>query len=99
MKLHENKTEFRELITLTAREKHIPESAVERDYFISGSARRLRPLRWEMNCGIEPLRCFLYVSSENDRIVNSPFVNEKSWLGILHCQLCSRILELPNFKS
>ena len=34
MKLHENKSEFRELITLTAQEKHIPESAVERDYYI-----------------------------------------------------------------
>ena len=34
MNLHENTTEFRELITLTAREKHIPESAVERDYYI-----------------------------------------------------------------
>ena len=34
MKLHENKSEFRELITLTAKEKHIPESAVERDYYI-----------------------------------------------------------------
>ena len=34
MKLHENQTEFQELVTLTAREKHIPESAVERDYFI-----------------------------------------------------------------
>ena len=31
MKLHENQTEFRELITLAAREKHISESAVERD--------------------------------------------------------------------
>ena len=34
MKLHENKDEFGELITLTAQEKHIPESAVERDYYI-----------------------------------------------------------------
>lgn len=34
MLLHENKTEFQELITLTAKEKHIPESAVERDYYI-----------------------------------------------------------------
>ena len=34
MKLHENKSDFRELITLTAQEKHIPESAVERDYYI-----------------------------------------------------------------
>ena len=33
MKLHENKDEFGELITLTAQEKHIPESAVERDYY------------------------------------------------------------------
>ena len=34
MKLHKNKAEFRQLITLTAQEKHIPESAVERDYYI-----------------------------------------------------------------
>lgn len=34
MLLHENKTEFQELITLTAREKHVPETAVERDYYI-----------------------------------------------------------------
>lgn len=34
MRLHENKAEFRELITLTTQEKHIPESAVERDYYI-----------------------------------------------------------------
>jgi len=34
MKLQENKTEFWDLITLTAKEKHIPESAVERDYYI-----------------------------------------------------------------
>ncbi len=34
MKLHENKTEFHDLISLTGKEKHIPESAVERDYYI-----------------------------------------------------------------
>ena len=34
MKLHESEAEFHELITLTAREKHVPESAVERDYYI-----------------------------------------------------------------
>ena len=34
MKLHNEESEFQELITLTAREKHIPESAVERDYYI-----------------------------------------------------------------
>lgn len=34
MRLHNNPTEFQELVTLTAREKHIPESAVERDYYI-----------------------------------------------------------------
>ena len=34
MKLHKNEAEFRDLITLVAREKHIPESAVERDYYI-----------------------------------------------------------------
>lgn len=34
MKLHESQSEFRELIILTALEKHISESAVERDYYI-----------------------------------------------------------------
>jgi predicted nucleotidyltransferase component of viral defense system len=34
MRLHENISEFNELITLTAQEKHIPESSVERDYYI-----------------------------------------------------------------
>ena len=34
MKLHNDQAEFQELVTVTAREKHIPESAVERDYYI-----------------------------------------------------------------
>lgn len=29
MRLHNNRAEFQELITLTAREKHIPEDAVK----------------------------------------------------------------------
>ena len=32
MKLHTHPEDFRELITVVASEKHIPESAVERDY-------------------------------------------------------------------
>lgn len=34
MKLHTFPEEFRELITVVANEKHISESAVERDYYI-----------------------------------------------------------------
>lgn len=34
MKLHTYPEEFRELITIVASEKHIPESAIERDYYI-----------------------------------------------------------------
>ena len=34
MKLHTHPEDFRELITVVASEKHIPESAVERDYYI-----------------------------------------------------------------
>lgn len=34
MKLHEYRKEFEELITIVANIKHIPESAVERDYYI-----------------------------------------------------------------
>ena len=41
MKLHENQTEFRELITLTARDKHISEPAVERDYYIVRALKQL----------------------------------------------------------
>ena len=41
MKLHENQSEFRELIILTAREKHISESAVERDYYIVRALKQL----------------------------------------------------------
>ena len=41
MQLHENPSEFRELITLTAREKHISESAVERDYYIVRALKQL----------------------------------------------------------
>ena len=41
MQLHENETEFRELVTIAAREKHIPESAVERDYYIVQALRFL----------------------------------------------------------
>ena len=34
MKLHEYQSEFHDLITIVASRKHIPESAVERDYYI-----------------------------------------------------------------
>lgn len=34
MKLHEFPTEFRDLISIVASHKHLPESAVERDYYI-----------------------------------------------------------------
>lgn len=34
MKLHEYPEEFRTLITLVAADMHLPESAIERDYYI-----------------------------------------------------------------
>ena len=34
MKLHEFTTEFRDLISIVAADKHLPESAIERDYYI-----------------------------------------------------------------
>lgn len=34
MQLHKHQDEFHNLINIVAKEKHIPESAVERDYFI-----------------------------------------------------------------
>ena len=50
MKLHRNKAEFQELITLTAREKHIPESAVERDYYIVRALLFLSQSAYAANC-------------------------------------------------
>ena len=34
MKLHECTAEFRDLISIVAADKHLPESAIERDYYI-----------------------------------------------------------------
>lgn len=34
MKLHENPSEFKDLISIVAADKHLPESAIERDYYI-----------------------------------------------------------------
>lgn len=34
MKLHEFTTEFKDLISIVAADKHLPESAIERDYCI-----------------------------------------------------------------
>lgn len=50
MKLHENQSEFRELITLTALEKHISESAVERDYYIVRALKQLADSEEADNC-------------------------------------------------
>lgn len=50
MNLHNNKTEFKELITLTANDKNIPESAVERDYFIVRALLFLSGSEYVNNC-------------------------------------------------
>lgn len=34
MKLHEYPNEFKDLISIVAADKHLPESAIERDYYI-----------------------------------------------------------------
>ena len=49
MNLH-TKDEFKELITLTARERHIPETAIERDYFIVRSLLFLSQSDYANNC-------------------------------------------------
>lgn len=50
MKLHDNPNEFQELITLTAQEKHIPESAVERDYYIVRALLYLSQSEYASSC-------------------------------------------------
>ncbi len=34
MRLHEHPSEFRDLIAIVANKMHLPESAIERDYYI-----------------------------------------------------------------
>lgn len=50
MNLHEHKNEFQELITLVAIEKHIPESAVERDYYIVMMLQKLEQSEYAEQC-------------------------------------------------
>lgn len=50
MKLHKNQTEFQELITVIAADKHIPESAVERDYYIVRALLFLSQSEYADNC-------------------------------------------------
>lgn len=50
MKLHSNMAEFQDLITITARDKHIPESAVERDYHIVRALMILSKSRYADRC-------------------------------------------------
>lgn len=50
MKLHENIDEFRMLITLVSEYKHLPESAVERDYYIVLLLKKLADSEYAEQC-------------------------------------------------
>lgn len=50
MLLHNHTDEFKNLITLTARKKHIPEQAVERDYYIVRSLQFLAESEYAEDC-------------------------------------------------
>lgn len=50
MKLHELPSEFRDLIVLTAQDKHIPESAVERNYYIVLMLMQLEESEYAQQC-------------------------------------------------
>ena len=50
MKLHEFKTEFEQLIPLVSQEKHLPESAVERDYYIVLMLQNLEQSEYADQC-------------------------------------------------
>ena len=62
MKLHNNRGDFQELIAVTAAEKHIPESAVERDYFIVRALLFLSRSEYAKKCvfkgGTSLSKCF-----------------------------------------
>ena len=50
MKLHEFPEEYNELVSLAAREKHISESAVKRDYAIVRLLKNLSESPYEDQC-------------------------------------------------
>ena len=50
MNLHGHKNEFHDLITLVSREKHIPESAVERDYYLVMMLQKLEQSEYVGQC-------------------------------------------------
>ena len=50
MKLHEYQEEFRQLITIVAADMHLPESAIERDYFIVLLLKNLADSEYAEQC-------------------------------------------------
>ena len=50
MKLHEFPNEFRDLISIVAANKHLPESAIERDYFIVMILSKLEASEYAEDC-------------------------------------------------
>ena len=50
MKLHEFKDEFRELISIVAANKHLPEQAIERDYYIVLLLKNLADSQYAEQC-------------------------------------------------
>ena len=50
MRLHEFKEEFRELISIVAANKHLPEQAIERDYYIVLLLKNLEQSEYAEQC-------------------------------------------------
>ena len=50
MKLHEFQTEFKDLITIVANKMHLPESAIERDYYIVMLLKNLADSEYSEKC-------------------------------------------------
>ena len=50
MRLHEFKDEFRELISIVAANKHLPEQAIERDYYIVLLLKNLEQSEYAEQC-------------------------------------------------
>lgn len=50
MKLHEFTTEFRDLISIVSSDKHLPESAIERDYYIVLLLKNLADSEYSEKC-------------------------------------------------
>ena len=104
MKLHEFEQEFRQLISIVARQKHISESAVERDYYIVMMLQKLEQSEYGDKCvfkgGTSLSKCYPGSIERFSEDIDLTFLAME--LGIesdKKCVFCKKVLRLPRIKG